>query len=74
MTAMNRRSLLRGVATAVIGCTLIPSVAESAPTIGNEPAGPLKNNKNNIEKTRFVRRRRRRGRCWWQGDRRVCVP
>ena len=68
MTAMNRRSLLRGVAAAALGCTLIPNVTESAPRIGNELAGPPESL---IEKTQWGRRRRRR--CWSAGGA-ECVP
>jgi len=40
MTAMGRRRMLRGVATAVIGCTLIPNMTESATRLGDELPGP----------------------------------
>ena len=39
MTALNRRRFLRSAAVAALGCSLIPSVAKSAPTtIGKQPA------------------------------------
>ena len=75
MTAMNRRSLLRGVAAAAIGCTLIPSVAESAPRIGNElaPQKPHREDALVLAQTSTTRRhRRRRQVCWWDGERRRC--
>lgn len=68
MTAMNRRSLLRGVALAAFGCTLIPTIAQSAPRMASEDAGPPESP---VEKAR-VRRRNRRAVCWRHGHRTKC--
>ena len=59
MTAMNRRSLLGGLAAVALGCTLIPTVTESAPRMDNALAGPPESP---IEEASGRRRRRRRRR------------
>jgi len=80
MTAIDRRRVLSGAAVAALGCTLIPSVTQSAPlTIGKGLAG---NAEGLVEKTQWgppprhphlnQRWGRRRWRCWWHRGRRVC--
>ena len=48
---MHRRRLLRRVAVAAIGCTVIPTVSASAQSIGNELAAPQESL---IEKTHAI--------------------
>ena len=79
MTAMDRRSILRGIlcgaAVATVGFSMMPNVAESLPLAADKNGAAKPDGL--VERAQVVvgprRRRRRRRVCFWRRGRRVCV-